>query len=89
MDDFDQVRLERWIFDNQNAEPLDYPHRVRQLAWKWRSETDTMEEAFYEIREMIHRLYEWFRQNRQGSNSVLLTKLLAENCESTLLRLFG
>ena len=48
-----------------------------------------MSDVFFQIRELIERLYEWFRKDRNGRNSILLSKLLAENCESTLMSLFG
>ena len=60
-----------------------------QAGWDWRRETDTMSDVFFQIRELIERLYEWFRKDRNGRNSILLSKLLAENCESTLMSLFG
>ena len=68
---------------------VDDADHAKQARWDWRRETDTMYDVFLQIRELIERLYEWFRLDRNGRNGILLSKLLAENCESTLLALFG
>ena len=65
-------------------------HARMQAIWGWRQENDRMAAKFFEIRDLIQRLYDWFRADRNKRNkSVLMSQILAENCESTLLRLFG
>ena len=49
-----------------------------------------MGEKFFEVRDLIGRLYEWFRTTKSSyHHNLTMANLLAENCETTLLRLFG
>ncbi len=65
-------------------------HIRMKAVWDWRQENDRMAAKFFEIRDLIQRLYDWFRADRNKRNkSVLMSQILAENCENTLLRLFG
>lgn len=40
---------------------VDDEDHAMQARWDWRRETDTMYDVFLQIRELIERLYEWFR----------------------------
>ena len=75
-------------FKRMTEAPQDTGQRTAQKVLAWRKEHEDMVDTFSGIKDLIVRLYDWYREPIKSHNKLLSFKL-SNHCETTVARLFG